>query len=247
MKTFSTADITSEPGNYFECLSKEVAYQQVNKKMNNAQYAGFLCPADPKMEPPLLARPVACNGFVCEPMPYEVTSTIFSSYFESDKYTFGKPGPHAVDRFAYYNSLGLFRLMGGTSFHSAKLCPFLNENKVDKNQPNDYSYEFDILGTIRNEKDAWCSRLMTSYIATSACPKYGVAVTGVCQSLYDRFVKSCLSREDVSISVNLYGTFLPVVPDDTQYCIKEYLARPTGWTQDVILGLFEERPYHLED
>jgi len=230
----------------FQCVPTHKLADVFAQYPNDAELAGHICPADPKKEPMLR---VYFN--VPDADDFPPASTVYSQFYDSDLVDWGAT-PYAVDRTSFYGDIGYGRLGQKGLADDPILRRHINcaevssQDLIDVHDENwrALGEESNLLnGVLVTERDKRCARITLSQYLSSRCPAYGVAVSGICQSLYDAVLRECLillpkSSIGALRATNALpsGLSLPskaieayhVVPDGTPYCLKDFPLKPSG-------------------
>jgi hypothetical protein len=233
----------------FECVPKddipELEFEDATWVVRSA-----MCPLDATKEP--LVRLKAVDLKAGEFQDFAETSTIESSWFDSDLAEFPRV-PWPVDRTSYYGALGA-AYSDPVASYLIDCTQVVSRDIVDVHFEEGGQESTILNGFLLNDVDKFCVRLSLAAYISSRCPEYGVAVSGMCWSLYRHIIDHCASLgnprrtsnmghlrerifnpagEPYSKAHELYN----VVPDDTPFCLKDFPIKASG-AFEKMAGLF---------
>jgi len=216
-------------------------------------------------------------------LPVQSASTLLSSYHNLHARGYNGKGVYAVDRTSLWGSAGFMRWTGwaeafqinainvetvesGTGIRNGDQpmadifaginCAYVNS--VDRL----FNPTAMFVGALANNRSQFCTQLYAGALLATRCPRYGVAVSGLCQSFYELLDMNCDPTNVVAekekwatyafpywfnIPSDLPGGFptaeeialipiaaLPVVPDTTLFCLNYVPLIPDGEFQNTL-------------
>jgi len=185
-----------------------------------------VCPSNPGKEPMLrnIVEDTDATG-------YPQASVIFTQAFDDPAIDWPTI-PWPVDRTSFYGAagLGLSVVAGAYLDCAAVSVPELVRLQYEGiNKSATY-----LNGYLYSERDKFCVRITMAEYLSSRCPQYGVAVSGICNSFYQRILTNCLGHVNVGSiknGVEPYAKSLEswtVVPDSTPHCLNAFPVWPGG-------------------
>jgi hypothetical protein len=228
----------------YQCKSSQAAASLVATKNSGWFYAGGLCPADSNSEGTYKTGVDTGSSdrrdmdeTLAAPVGAKKASTVYSKSVKSDKVKFNdKDGKQTVDRTSSTQPLG--GLNGDSSKRAAMfttlpplpngLAPLTCQNLNSQHLSTAVDY-FDGCSTGfvstggLSDAQRQCKALVFTTWAALLCPRYGVALAGVTQTLADHLTMVCATSGCNPVwpwdyFMNIMDV---IVPDNTAYALNE--------------------------
>jgi len=202
--------------------------------------ATSLCPRDPTKEPIVRETYDGAKDNLLNEGSFERTSVFTSTWVDSDLSVL-PVRPYAVDRTSFYGAMGASSSYGEYDNHVD--CQDLHSVDLIEEDLDGNGGSRLLKGELFSELDKHCVRLALSGLLSTRCPAYGVAVSGLCQSFYDKLRTNCGATTEanvepkthsdvgVELSILLEGQF--VVPDSTAFCINKFHIEASGHLESL--------------
>jgi len=204
------------------CELKEVVEEDIANDPNQYSDAASACPLDATKEPVIRDGIIPLMGDNILP---KLAQELLSKWHDSDLTNYPND-TFVVDRSSRFGTLGVLIHPGP----SGRTCTTLTTRSLFEKAIDAGNI---LSGSVNNEHDKHCARLLLSAYLSNRCPVYGRAISGICQSFADQIDKNC-AASSVSGATSAF-TPLRVVPNGTPHCLTSFPIQPSGEMEHLAL------------